>query len=356
MTTPVFALTLGDPVGIGPEITAKTLASVAEERGHHGVAVGDAAAFERGARAAGVEMAIRRVGSFDVAPEPGTLDVFDIGVLGSEVPDWGQVDGRAGKAAVVAIEVAVRAALEGQVTGIVTGPINKEAIWAAGSEHLGHTEMLGELTGVTKQDTMFVVRKTHVPDQHLRVFFATRHVSLRKALDQIKKDRLLDSIRRAHEALTVFGQSQPRLAVAALNPHGGENGAFGDEEIVEIGPAVQAAVAEGYDVVGPVPADSVFHHGLLGRYDGILSLYHDQGHIPAKTFDFDGTISVTVGLPILRTSVDHGTAFDIAGQGIADHGTMESAYRSAVEYGPRVPAIRHAYGASSLGHANVAPR
>lgn len=343
MSIPVFALTIGDPAGIGPEITAKTLASVDGDPSHHGIAVGDAAAFERGARAAAVDMPVRQVDRFDAAAEPGVLDVFDIGVLGTDLPEWGTVDGRAGQAAVRAIEVATRAALAGEVTGIVTGPINKEAIWAAGSQHLGHTEMLGELTGVTRQDTMFVVRNTHLEGHHLRIFFATRHVSLRKALDQITKDRLLDSIRRAHEALTVFGQSQPRLAVAALNPHGGENGAFGDEEITEIAPAVEAAIREGYDVVGPVPADSIFHHGLLGRYDGVLSLYHDQGHIPAKTFDFDGTISVTVGLPILRTSVDHGTAFDIAGSGVADHGTMASAYLSAVEYGSCVPAIRRAY-------------
>jgi 4-hydroxythreonine-4-phosphate dehydrogenase len=344
MTVPVFALTLGDPVGIGPEIVAKTLAEIDGESGHHGIAVGDASAFERGARAAGIELEVRTVDRFEVEPIRGTLDVFDIDVLGAEVLPWGQVDGRAGKSAVAAIEVATRAALDGHVAGIVTGPINKEAIWAAGSKHLGHTEMLGELTGVTKQDTMFVVRKTTPEGRHLRVFFATRHMSLRKALDQITKDRLLDSIRRADQALQVFGVAEPRIAVAALNPHGGENGAFGDEEITEIRPAVEAAAAEGFSVTGPIPADSVFHQGLLGRYDGILSLYHDQGHIPTKTFDFDGTISVTVGLPILRTSVDHGTAFDIAGKGLAHHGTMASAYRAAVEYAPCVPAIRRTYG------------
>jgi 4-phospho-D-threonate 3-dehydrogenase / 4-phospho-D-erythronate 3-dehydrogenase len=344
MSTPTFALTLGDPAGIGPEITARTLAAVSGDSGHHGIAVGDAAAFERGARAAGVDMKIRAVDGFDVAPEAGALDVYDTGVLGDDLPAWGEVDARAGKAAVVAIEVATRAALAGDAYGIVTGPINKEAIWAAGAEHLGHTEMLGELTGVTKQDTMFVVRRTHVAGRHLRVFFATRHVSLRKALDQITRDRLVDSIRRAHQALEVFGVANPCLAVAALNPHGGENGAFGDEEITEIAPAVEATAAEGYQVLGPIPADSVFHQGLAGKYDGILALYHDQGHIPAKTFDFDGTISVTVGLPILRTSVDHGTAFDIAGKGIADHGTMLSAYLSAVEYAPCVPEIRATYG------------
>jgi 4-hydroxythreonine-4-phosphate dehydrogenase len=342
---PVLAVTLGDPVGIGPEITARTLAAVAGEDGHHGVAVGDAEALRRGARAAGIDAEVREVGDFATAPAgPGVIDVLDTGVLGADVPAWGTVDARAGRAAVVAIETATRAALDGAVAGIVTGPVNKEAIWRAGSKHLGHTEMLGELTGVTRQDTMFVVRNTAAPGHHLRIFFTTRHVSLRTALDQITRERVGRSIREAATALGVFGTPEPRLAVAALNPHGGENGAFGDEEIEHIGPACEAAREEGLDVTGPVPADSVFHQGLTGRYDGVLSHFHDQGHIPAKTYDFAGTISVTVGLPILRTSVDHGTAFDIAGSGRADHGTMLSAYRAAVDYSPSVPVIRNTYG------------
>ncbi|MPZ95469.1 MAG: 4-hydroxythreonine-4-phosphate dehydrogenase PdxA [Propionibacteriales bacterium] len=345
MTRPVLAVTLGDPVGIGPEITARTLAEFAGDDSHHGVAVGDAAALRRAVSACGLDVEVREVNAFDVAPMgAGVIDIFDIGVLGDDAPAWGEVDKRAGQAAVTAIEVATKAALDGQVSGIVTGPINKEAIWASGSEHLGHTEMLGALTGTTRQDTMFVVRNTHVPGHHLKIFFTTRHVSLRKALDQITRDRVGQSIRSALTALRVFGTDAPRLAVAAVNPHGGENGAFGDEEIVHVGPACDDARSAGLDVSGPVPADSVFHQGLVGRYDGVLSQYHDQGHIAAKTYDFDGTISVTVGLPILRTSVDHGTAFDIAGTGKADPGTMRSAYLAGVEYSPFVPAIRAEYG------------
>ena len=346
MTRHVLALTLGDPVGIGPEITAATLAdpAVAGADGHHGIAVGDAAALRKGVEAMGLDVEVRVVDSFDVEPAEGRIDIYDTGVLGDDVPAWGEVDKRAGQAAVTAIEVATQAAMDRKVAGIVTGPINKEAIWAAGSEHLGHTEMLGALTGVTKQDTMFVVRNSAAAGHHLRIFFTTRHVSLRKALDQITEENVLDSIRQAHTALTVFGVESPRLAVAALNPHGGENGAFGDEEIVHIGPACVRAREAGLDITGPVPADSVFHQGLVGRYDGVLSHFHDQGHIPAKTFDFDGTISVTVGLPILRTSVDHGTAFDIAGTGKAGHGTMLSAYLAAVDYAPYVDGIRATYG------------
>ncbi len=345
MTRHALALTIGDPVGIGPEITARTLAEQAGAEGHHGIAVGDPVALRKGAEAMGLEVDVRVVDRFDVEPAgKGVIDVYDTGVLGDDMPAWGKVDERAGRAAIASIEVATRAAMEGEVAGIVTGPINKEAIWAAGSQHLGHTEMLGELTGVTQQDTMFVVRNDAAGGHHLRIFFTTRHVSLRKALDQLTRDRILDSIRKAHTALEVFGVDAPRLAVAALNPHGGENGAFGDEEIEHITPACDAARAEGLDVHGPIPADSVFHQGLVGRFDGVLSQFHDQGHIPAKTFDFDGTISVTVGLPILRTSVDHGTAFDIAGTGKAGHGTMLSAYLAAVEYAPFVPNIRKAYG------------
>jgi 4-hydroxythreonine-4-phosphate dehydrogenase len=343
MTGPILALTVGDPAGVGPEIT---LATLAEHVGGsaHGIAVGDFGVLERARVAVGLDVQLRSVSSWDVPPAgEGVIDVFDIGVLGDDLPPWGQVDPRAGRAAIAAIEAATRAALDGDVTGIVTGPINKEAIWAAGSEHLGHTEMLGALTGVTQQDTMFVVRRTHVPGHHLRVFFATRHLSLRRALDSITLDAQLRSIRRVTRALEVFGVPSPRLAVAAINPHGGEGGAFGDEEIVHLAPAVEEARAEGIDIAGPIPADTVFHHGLTGRYDGVLSQYHDQGHIAAKTFDFDRTISVTTGLPILRTSVDHGTAFDIAGTGRADPATMRSAYLAAIDYAPFVDGIRVAY-------------
>ena len=344
MTTPLLALTVGDPVGIGPEITAKTLAEFAGSSDHHGIAVGDRIALEKAVEVLGLDVEVRTVDTWDTpSAGEGVIDVFDIGVLGDDMPEWGKVDGRAGRAAITAIEVATRAAMEEQVVGIVTGPINKEAIWAAGSKHLGHTEMLGELTGVTKQDTMFVVRNDAHEGHHLRIFFATRHLSLRKALDGITIESQVDSIRRAYRALQVFGVPEPRLATAAINPHGGENGAFGDEEIEILRPAIEQLRAEGLTVAGPIPADAVFHHGLIGRYDGVLSQYHDQGHIASKTYDFDGTISVTVGLPILRTSVDHGTAFDIAGTGKADHGTMRSAYLAAVDYAPFVAGIREEY-------------
>ncbi|WP_040162029.1 4-hydroxythreonine-4-phosphate dehydrogenase PdxA [Mobilicoccus massiliensis] len=344
MTRPVLALTVGDPLGIGPEITARTLAEFADDPPAHGIAVGDAAVMRRAVEVCGLDVEVRVVNDWTTEPAgAGVIDVYDIGVLTGALPEWGVVDADAGRAAVRAIEIATKAAMEQQIAGIVTGPINKEAIWAAGSTFLGHTEMLGDLTGVSEQDTMFVIRNETHGGHHLRIFFATRHMSLREALDAITVENQVGSIERALKALTVFGVDEPRLATAAINPHGGENGHFGDEEIRVLTPAAEQVRAKGLQVAGPIPADSVFHQGLVGRYDGILSQYHDQGHIAAKTYDFDGTISVTVGLPILRTSVDHGTAFDIAGTGKADHGTMRSAYLAAIDYSPFVDRIREAY-------------
>jgi 4-hydroxythreonine-4-phosphate dehydrogenase len=333
---PLLAVTLGDPAGIGPEITALTLAEPEALQRARGLAVGDASVLRRAVRVTGLDVEVRPVASPGEARfSPGTIDVWDLGLIAQDL-DWGTVSATAGRSAVAAIETATRAAMSGEVTAMVTSPINKEAIWAAGSKHLGHTEMLGELTGSGRFNTMFLVRG-------LKIFFATRHMSLREALDSLSADGIGHSIREAHTALEVFGTPQPRLAVAALNPHGGENGKFGDEEITAIAPAVRAAQAAGMDVSGPVPADSVFHQGLQGRYDGVLAMHHDQGHIASKTYDFDGTVSVTVGLPILRTSVDHGTAFDIAGTGKASHATMRAAFRAAADLAPYAATLPQAY-------------
>ena len=339
----VLALTLGDPAGIGPEITARTLADAPACDVARGVAVGDTGALLRAVKACELDVQVRKIQSFSEPPESGCIDIVDTGTLGDVAVEWGVVDARAGQAAVDAIRLAAEAAMRGEVSAIVTGPINKEAIWAAGVKHLGHTELLGELTGVTEQDTMFVVGDERIAGHDLKIFFTTRHVSLATAVRQISADRIVKSIETAIKALGVFGIDNPRFAVAALNPHGGENGAFGNEEIKAIRPGCDIARSRGHDVRGPIPADSVFHQGLAGLHDAVLAQYHDQGHIAAKTFDFNGTVSITVGLPILRTSVDHGTAFDIAGKGVADHGTMRAAYLAAVRYAPRAEAIRSAY-------------
>ncbi|MGW5877564.1 4-hydroxythreonine-4-phosphate dehydrogenase PdxA [Nocardiopsis terrae] len=336
---PILAVTVGDPVGIGPEITVRALAEVGTGAAARGVVVADPSVLVRAARLCGIDAEIRSFSTWDTLPpeRDGVIDCLDIEFLGGTKLPWGEVNARAGATAVRAVEVATASAMAKEVAGIVTGPINKEAVWAAGSEHLGHTEMLGALTGATRQNTMFVVRGK-------KIFFATRHVSLRRALDRLSREQQIRCIDEALTALRVFGDDEPRLAVAAVNPHGGENGAFGDEEIEHIAPAVRAVRERGADVHGPVPADSVFHQLLTGRFDGVLSQYHDQGHIAAKTVDFDGAVSVTVGLPILRTSVDHGTAFDIAGQGVADPGTMRSAFLHGADFARFADRIRAEYG------------
>jgi 4-phospho-D-threonate 3-dehydrogenase / 4-phospho-D-erythronate 3-dehydrogenase len=333
-TKPV-AVTIGDPAGIGPEIVARTLAQP-PEMDSHAVAVGDATALNRAVEVCGLDVRVRAVENFDEARrEPRVIDVVDLGISPEDLA-WGEVSEVAGRAAIAAIETATRAALDGDVAAIVTAPINKEAIWAAGSQHLGHTEMLGELTGSSRYQTMFVVRG-------LKIFFTTRHMSLRDALDNVTHESVLRSIDEAWVALNVLGMDQPRLAVAGLNPHGGEGGKFGDEEIKHIGPACEEARARGRKVIGPIPADSVFHQGLTGRFDAILSHFHDQGHIAAKTVDFEGAITVTMGLPIIRTSVDHGTAFDIAGSGKASHRGMVAALEAAATFAPFAERARAEY-------------
>lgn len=321
---PILGVTAGDPAGIGPEITVATLTDPSIRSLARAAVYGDITIIQRAARVLKLDVEVRAISQPDEATDnPAVVDVIDLGVATGDQIEFGKVQELAGRSAVASIERAVADAMAGRTAGIVTSPINKEAIWKTGSPFLGHTEMLQELTHARETDTMFMVRE-------LAVFFATRHMSLRAAIESIKADLIANSLRRAYKALTVFGHDAPRLAVAALNPHGGENGHFGREEIDEIKPGIARASAElGVPITGPVPADSVFHEGLEGRFDGILSLYHDQGHIATKTYDFDGTISVTVGLPILRTSVDHGTAFDIAGAGAASPQTMKSAFTAA---------------------------
>lgn len=338
-----LGVAMGDPCGIGPEITARAFEALLESDQCDLVAVGDKSALERALEVVGSTLEINLLEDFQSPVAPGKLNLVDVPAHWTEIPPWGKVSPEAGEVSIRSVEVATRAALEGAIDAIVTGPINKEAIWASGCEHLGHTELLGALTGVSSQDTMFVVRKTHKADHHLRVFFATRHVSVRRAIEQLTPKLVEQSILRSALALETLGIDKPRIALSALNPHGGENGAFGTEEIDVLAPAVASARSKGIDVVGPIPADSVFHQGLEGRFDGVIALFHDQGHIATKTYDFHGTISMTVGLPILRTSVDHGTAFDIAGTGVADPGTLLSAIQAALDYAHAVPNLRRQY-------------
>ncbi|OQW94708.1 MAG: 4-hydroxythreonine-4-phosphate dehydrogenase, partial [Beggiatoa sp. IS2] len=255
----------------------------------------------------------------------GTIDLIDLHNVELSKLRLGEVQAMAGRAGYDYIKTAVSLAMAGEVSAIATTPINKESLKAAQVNQIGHTEILEELSQTQELLTMFEVKG-------MRVFFLSRHVSLRQACDLVTQERVLKYIIRCIEALRQLGVHEGTLAVAGLNPHSGEHGLFGNEEVLHVEPAVQQAQALGYNVVGPIGADSVFHLALQGRYNAVLSLYHDQGHIATKTVDFERTISITNGLPFLRTSVDHGTAFDIAGTGQASEISMTEAILLAAQY------------------------
>jgi 4-hydroxythreonine-4-phosphate dehydrogenase len=323
---PLVGVTLGDPAGVGPEITVKAFGEADLYDISRPVVIGDRGVLERAARAVGLEPEVNVVqrpseGRF----EPGTINLLDLGNVDLDSLQWGQVQGQAGRAAFDYIRTAIELAMQGEIEAMATAPINKEALQIGGVPFLDHTGMLAKLTNSPDVLTMFVVR-------NLVIFFMARHMSMRRACDDVTAENVSTTLQKAHQAMAKFGQPNARFGVAALNPHGGEHGLFGDEEIKEIGPGIERARAAGVNAFGPVPADAVFHQCLQGRYDAVLSLHHDQGHIAAKTYDFERTISITTGMPFVRASVDHGTAFDIAGQGIASAVGMAESVRVAARY------------------------
>ncbi len=319
---------MGDPAGIGPEIVAKALAEPKVFEAAKCVIIGDKKVMEQAIGITGVDLKVETIkepeeGKF----EGGILNLIDLDNIDMDQFAFGKVSGMCGKAAYDYIAESIRLANEGRADAVATTPINKEALKAGEINFIGHTEIFSALTDTEDPLTMFETNG-------LRVFFLTRHVSLRKMLDLITKDRIKDYVKRCLEALRRLGVEGGTMAIAGLNPHCGEHGLFGDEEVNEITPAVLELQAEGYPVTGPIGADSVFHQAAQGRYNSVLSLYHDQGHIATKTLDFDRTISITNGMPILRTSVDHGTAFDIAGKGEASAVSMIEAILLAAKYSP----------------------
>ncbi len=328
MDKPLIAIPLGDPAGIGPEIVAKALASPEVAAAARCVVVGDPAVMENACRITGVALRLNRIAApAEGRYSPDTLNMVAVENIDVAKLELGRVDGMCGRAAYDYIAKSIELANAGSVDAVATTPINKESLKAGGVDFIGHTEIFGALTNTPDPLTMFEVRG-------MRVFFLTRHVSLRRACDLVTKERIVDYVRRCLAALRQLGVTGGAMAVAGLNPHSGEHGLFGDEEVREVEPAVATLRAEGYDVVGPVGADSVFHLALQGRYSSVLSLYHDQGHIATKTLDFERTIAVTLGMPILRTSVDHGTALDIAGKNIASPVSMIEAVVLAAKYAP----------------------
>lgn len=326
MTRPIIGVPMGDPAGIGPEIVVKTLACEDIYEISKPVIIGQKEVLENAIKVTGVDLAINIIDEVKEAKsEKGTMDLINIDMIDMDKFQIGKIDGQCGRAAFSYIEKSVELSLKKDFDAIATTPINKESLKAGEIPFIGHTEILEDLTDSHNPLTMFQV-------YGLRVFFYSRHMSLKEACESIGEEKMYEFIKRSVKALDILGVKNPKIAVAALNPHGGENGLFGREEMDEISPAIKRAKEDGIDVVGPVPADSVFHFGLKGSYDAVLSLYHDQGHIATKMVDFERTISITNNLPFLRTSVDHGTAFDIAGKGIASEVSMYEAIKLASQY------------------------
>lgn len=300
----IIGITMGDPCGVGPEIAVRALAEMSPEDRDQTRIYGNLTTLETARSALGLDI--------DLAPF-----VVDLPIEGAPLP-WGQLSAVAGDAAFRFIEKAVRDAEAGAIGCIVTAPINKEALNLAGHHYDGHTGMLRSLTG-SKAAYMLLA------SDRLKVIHVSTHVSLQEAIRRATTDRVLATIRAGDAHLKRIGYAAPKIAVAGINPHCGENGLFGTEDDDQIAPAVAAARAEGIDVYGPISADTVFYRAYSGAFDLIVAQYHDQGHIPIKLVAFDTAVNVSVDLPIDRTSVDHGTAFDIAGKGIANHGNMNSA-------------------------------
>lgn len=328
MKKPLIAVPIGDPAGVGPEIVAKSVASEEVFEAADCVIVGDKTIIENAIKIVGVDLTVHVISEAEEGDyRKGILNLIDLGNVDMAKFEFGKVNGMCGKAAYEYIAKCIELANEGKVDAVATTPINKESLRARGINYIGHTEIFGALTGTEDPLTMFETNG-------MRVFFLTRHVSLREMLDMITKDRIIDYVKRCMKALEKLGVTDGTMAIAGLNPHSGEHGLFGWEEVNEIMPAIEELQAEGYQVVGPIGADSVFHQAAQGRYNSVLSLYHDQGHIATKTLDFEKTIAITNGMPILRTSVDHGTAFDIAGKGIVSAVSMIEAILLAAKYAP----------------------
>jgi 4-phospho-D-threonate 3-dehydrogenase / 4-phospho-D-erythronate 3-dehydrogenase len=333
---PIIAITMGDPASIGPEIAVKALLNEAVHAICRPLLVGDAGVFrqiiDRLHMPAQVH-AVERVA--DANFTQGIIDVYDLKNVDTSKLVFGEISAMAGQASFEAVKKVIDLALAGAVDATVTGPINKKSINEAGHQFAGHTEIYAHFTG-TKKYAMLLV------EENMKVIHVSTHVSLRQACDLVKKERILEVIELLQEGMKQLGEKNMKIGVAGLNPHAGDSGLFGTEDDQEILPAVEAARKAGYDVEGPVPADTLFSKAATGYYGGVVAMYHDQGHIPFKLTGFKWNaakkqmdsvkgVNITMGLPIIRTSVDHGTAFEIAGKGVASADAMVLAIESAVQ-------------------------
>lgn len=323
MNRPLLAITLGDPAGTGPEIITRALGDPLVQQLCRPLVVGDAATLRRACTFTGVELRIAAVDTPAAAGlTPGQIDVLDLRNVDLDRVALGKIDPLAGKAAYEYVRRATELALAGEVAGIVTSAINKAALNLAGYHYDGHTGLLAELCQSPGATMMLAADR-------LRVSHVSTHVSLREAIDRVRPERILKVLQLTHDAMKLLGIDQPRLAVAGLNPHAGEGGLFGDEEERYIAPAIAEARARGLDARGPFPGDTVFFRTLQGEFDAAVAMYHDQGHVAAKMLGIWRGVNVTLGLPIIRTSVEHGTNFDMAGTGRSDPRSLVEAIKLA---------------------------
>lgn len=320
---PLLAITMGDAAGTGPELITKALALPEIQACCRPLVVGDAATLERAQGFTGAAVKIRRLARPEEARfEPGTADVLDLHNVDLDRLTPGRLSAMAGHAAFEYIRTATALALEGRAAAVVTSALNKAALNQAGHHYDGHTEILAELCRAPDATMMLIADR-------LRVSHVSTHVSLRIAIERVRAARILEVLRLTDAAVRRLGVDRPRLAVAGLNPHAGEDGLFGDEESVHIAPAVAAARADGLDASGPLSGDTVFFRTLQGEFDAAVAMYHDQGHVAAKMLGIWRGVNVTLGLPIIRTSVEHGTNFDLAGTGRSDPRSLVEAIKLA---------------------------
>lgn len=324
---PIIAITMGDPAGIGPEIIVKALSLKETYEKCRPLVTGDANIMQWAVDQMGSDLKIHRIASVKEALfELGTIDVYDLACIDMDTFQPGVLQNQCGHAAFISVTTAIQLAMENEVDATVTAPLNKEALHNAGHNFDGHTEIYAHYTH-TKKYAMLLA------DEHLRVIHVSTHVPLRVACDRVKKDRIIEVTELIHDACKQFGIENPRIGIAGLNPHASDGGLFGWEEEKEITPAVEELLQRGFNVDGPVPPDSLFAKARCGKYDGCVAMYHDQGHIPFKVVGFQWDketgkmeaakgVNITLGLPIIRVSVDHGTAFDVAGKGIASPDAM----------------------------------
>jgi len=333
---PIVGITMGDPASIGPEIAIKALLDKEIYNICRPLLVGDAGVFEHIVKKLNLNVTINAIANVsDACFEFGRPDIFDLKNVDIAKLEFGQISAMCGDASFQAVKKVIELAMAGEIDATVTGPINKKSINEASHHFAGHTEIYAHYTNTRKYAMLLV-------EDNMKVIHVSTHVSLRQACDLVKKERILEVTELLYNGLVQLGETNLKIGIAGLNPHAGDSGLFGTEDDQEILPAVEEALGRGYDVEGPVPADTMFAKAATGYYGGVVAMYHDQGHIPFKLSGFKWNaekkqmdsvkgVNITMGLPIIRTSVDHGTAFEIAGKGVASPDAMVLAIESAVQ-------------------------